>query len=58
MWLVAEGVRVEYAEDVYSRHHREDGQALSLLCPTKHVRTRGDVLNIGTLTIVGIPDTN
>jgi len=30
MWLVAEGVRPEYAEEVYSISQREDGKALSL----------------------------
>ncbi|KAJ2894759.1 putative glycoside hydrolase family 31 protein [Zalerion maritima] len=49
MWLVAEGMRVEYAEDVYTTTEKKNG--LSLLCPTKHVRSRGDTLNLSTLTI-------
>jgi alpha-D-xyloside xylohydrolase len=51
MWLTAEGMRVEYAEDVYNI--KETNRGLSLLCPTKHIRSRGDTLNLGTLTIVG-----
>jgi len=54
MWLVAEGMRVEYAEEVYSITEREDKKALSLLCPTKKIFTRGDVLNLSTLSIVGL----
>lgn len=49
MWLIAEGMRVEYAEDVYDITKKENG--LSLLCPTKHIRSRGDTLNLSTLTI-------
>ena len=52
MWLTAEGVRPEYAEEVYSIRQREDGKALSLLCPTKQIRNRGDSLNLSTLHIV------
>ena len=52
MWLVAEGVRAEYAEEVYSVTKREDGKGLSLLCPTKKIRARSDTLNLSTLTIV------
>lgn len=50
MWLTAEGVRVEYAEEVYNIKKTERG--LSLLCPTKKIRSRGDTLNLSTLTIV------
>jgi alpha-D-xyloside xylohydrolase len=53
MWLVAEGKRPEYAEEVYSVKEREDGKALSLLCPSKKVRERFDTLNLSTLTVVG-----
>ncbi|KAI1079974.1 glycoside hydrolase family 31 protein [Whalleya microplaca] len=49
MWLVAEGMRVEYAEDVHSITQTEKG--LSLLCPTRKVMRRGDTLNLSTLTI-------
>lgn len=52
MWLVAEGNRVEYAEDVYTITPKEDGKGLNLLCPTRHIRSRGDTLNLSTLTIV------
>lgn len=50
MWLTAEGVRVEYAEEVYNIKKTDRG--LSLLCPTKKIRSRGDTLNLSTLTIV------
>ena len=50
MWLVAEGMRVEYAEEVYDMKETETG--LSLMCPTKVIRSRGDTLNLSTLTIV------
>ena len=52
MWLVAEGKRLEYAEEVYSIKQSEDGKGLSLLCPTKKIRGRADSLNLSTLTIV------
>lgn len=52
MWLPIEGKRTEYAEDVYTVTQRPDGRALSLLCPTKHVRSRGDTLNMPTVTLV------
>ncbi|KAH8587553.1 glycosyl hydrolases family 31-domain-containing protein, partial [Bisporella sp. PMI_857] len=51
MWLVAEGKRPEYAEEVYSITNREDGKALSLLCPTKKIRQRADTLNLPTVSI-------
>jgi len=54
MWLVAEGVRPEYAEEIYSVNEREDGKGLSLLCPTKKMRERSDSLNLATLTIVSM----
>ncbi|TGJ88580.1 hypothetical protein E0Z10_g208 [Xylaria hypoxylon] len=49
MWLTAEGMRVEYAEDVYNITQTEKG--LSLLCPTRKIFQRGDTLNLSTLTI-------
>lgn len=52
MWLAAEGVRTEYAEDIYEITPQDDRQGLSLLCPTKHIRSRGDTLNISTITLV------
>lgn len=50
MWLTAEGVRVEYAEEVYNI--RKTDRGLSLLCPAKKIKSRGDTLNLSTLTIV------
>lgn len=52
MWLPAENMRVEYAEDVYEITPHQDKQGLSLLCPTKHIRSRGDTLNQPTITLV------
>ncbi|KAK0625118.1 glycosyl hydrolases family 31-domain-containing protein [Bombardia bombarda] len=53
-WLVAEGMRVEYAEEVYRITETETpaGKGLSLLCPSKKIMTRGDVLNLSSLSIV------
>jgi len=52
MWMVAEGLSVEYAEQVYDVKETERG--LSLLCPTRRVVTRGDTLNLSTITLVSI----
>jgi alpha-D-xyloside xylohydrolase len=52
MWLVAEGKRVEYAEEVYSINEAQDGKKMTLLCPTMQIRSRGDTLNRPTLTVV------
>jgi len=52
MWLVAEGKRVEYAEEVYSIDEAQDGKKITLLCPTMQIRSRGDTLNRPTLTVV------
>lgn len=52
MWLVAEGKRVEYAEEVYSINEAQDGKKIALLCPTMQIRSRGDTLNRPTLTVV------
>ncbi|KAI5861372.1 glycoside hydrolase family 31 protein [Durotheca rogersii] len=49
MWQVKEGLRVEYAEEVHEIAQTEKG--LSLLCPTRKISSRGDTLNISTLTI-------
>ncbi|KAI1343009.1 glycoside hydrolase family 31 protein [Xylariaceae sp. FL0016] len=49
MWLTAEGMWVEYAEEVYNISETEKG--LSLLCPSRKIMTRGDTLNRSTLTI-------
>lgn len=50
MWLTAEGLGVSYAEEVYDIKKTDRG--LSLLCPTRKIKSRGDVLNLATLTIV------
>jgi alpha-D-xyloside xylohydrolase len=55
MWLVAEGKRVEYAEEVYSINEAQDGKKITLLCPTMQIRSRGDTLNRPTLTVVCSP---
>jgi alpha-D-xyloside xylohydrolase len=52
MWLPAADKRLEYAEEVYSITEREDGKALSLLCPTRKIFARADSLNLSTLTVV------
>ncbi|TVY93591.1 Alpha-xylosidase [Lachnellula willkommii] len=51
MWLAAEGKRLEYAEEVYSLAEKEDGNGLSLFCPTRKIRARSDSLNLSTLTV-------
>ncbi|USW51789.1 Putative glycoside hydrolase family 31, galactose mutarotase-like domain superfamily [Septoria linicola] len=51
MWLVAQDKRVEYAEEVYSSIASQNGDKLSLLCPTTPIRSRGDTLNRPTLTV-------
>lgn len=52
MWMVAEGKRLEYAEDIYSITSSEDNKKLSLLCPTAQIRSRGDTLNRPTISLV------
>jgi alpha-D-xyloside xylohydrolase len=52
MWMVAEGKRLEYAEDIYSITSSEDSKKLSLLCPTAQIRSRGDTLNRPTISLV------
>jgi alpha-D-xyloside xylohydrolase len=54
MWLQAQDIRSEYAEEVYSVAERGDGKQLSLFCPTKKIRARSDSLNLSTLSIVGM----
>jgi alpha-D-xyloside xylohydrolase len=49
--MTAADKRVEYAEDIYSVIEIPGGRGLELLCPTKHIRSRGDTLNCPTLTI-------
>ncbi|KAK8045335.1 hypothetical protein PG993_005359 [Apiospora rasikravindrae] len=49
MWLIADDKYVEYAEDIYDIAEKENG--LSLLCPTRKIKSRGDTLNRSTITI-------
>ncbi|KAK9420044.1 putative Glycoside hydrolase family 31 protein [Seiridium unicorne] len=49
MWLPAEGIQAEYAEEVYEITPKDNG--VSLLCPTRKIFSRGDTLNRSTLTI-------
>lgn len=51
MWLVSPNHTVQYAEEVYTTTTRKDGEAISLLCPTKKILSRGDTLNLATLSI-------
>ncbi|KAF2665875.1 alpha-xylosidase [Microthyrium microscopicum] len=51
MWLTAADKHIEYAETIYSTTPNTDTNTLSLLCPTKVIRGRGDTLNCPTLTI-------
>ena len=55
MWLPAQDVSSEFAEEVYSVTATKGGRAVSLLCPTRKIRGRADSLNLSTLTIVRIP---
>jgi len=51
MWLTNEAFTVQYAEEVYTVTPREDNKAVSLLCPTRKILSRGDTLNLSTLSI-------
>jgi alpha-D-xyloside xylohydrolase len=51
MWLTAPDKQVEYAEHIYSITENATNGFLQLLCPTKHIRSRGDTLNCPTMTI-------
>ncbi|VUC19999.1 unnamed protein product [Clonostachys rosea] len=51
MWLPAEGVQTEYAEEVYQITPLEDQQSISLLCPVKKILSRGWTLNQPTITL-------
>jgi alpha-D-xyloside xylohydrolase len=51
MWLTSDAFTVQYAEEVYSVKEREDSQAISLLCPTRKIFSRGDTLNLSTLSV-------
>lgn len=56
MWLPAEGTTTEYAEEVYYTTEIESGKGLSLLCPTRKIKSRGHALNVSTVTIVSRPN--
>jgi alpha-D-xyloside xylohydrolase len=45
-------VRTEYAEEVYRVSPMPSGKGVNLLCPTRKIRSRGDTLNLSTLSIV------
>jgi alpha-D-xyloside xylohydrolase len=51
MWLTAADKRVEYAEHIYSITENQENSSLELLCPVKHINSRGDTLNCPTLSI-------
>lgn len=51
MWLVNNQFTVQHAEEVYTITPREDQKAITLLCPTKKIFSRGDTLNLSTLSI-------
>lgn len=51
MWLTAENLTVAYAEEIHTCT-RTSPERLSLLCPTRKVRSRGDTLNLSTLNTV------
>ncbi|KAL5113860.1 hypothetical protein ACEQ8H_008240 [Pleosporales sp. CAS-2024a] len=51
MWLVNQAHTVQYAEEIYTVNPRGDGRAINLLCPTKKIFSRGDTLNLATLSI-------
>ncbi|KAL2148650.1 hypothetical protein VTH82DRAFT_2204 [Thermothelomyces myriococcoides] len=50
-WLVAEGVQIQYAEEVYRITPTASGKGISLLCPTRKILNRGNTLNLATLSI-------
>jgi len=51
MWLVNDQFTVQHAEEVYTTTTREDKKAITLLCPTKKIFSRGDTLNLSTLSV-------
>jgi alpha-D-xyloside xylohydrolase len=51
MWLTSDQHTVQYAEEVYSTNTREDGNAITLTCPAKKVFSRGDTLNLATISV-------
>ncbi|KAF2122411.1 glycosyl hydrolases family 31-domain-containing protein [Lophiotrema nucula] len=51
MWLIADDKSVSYAEEVYTTTTREDQKAVTLLCPTRKIFSRGDTLNLATVSV-------
>lgn len=51
MWLVNDRFTVQHAEEVYTVTPREDNKAVALLCPTRKIFSRGDTLNLSTMSI-------
>ena len=51
MWLVTDQFTVQHAEALHSVIAREDNQAITLQCPTKKIFSRGDVVNVGSLSL-------
>jgi alpha-D-xyloside xylohydrolase len=51
MWLVNDQFTVQHAEEVYTVTPREDRKAVTLLCPSRKIFTRGDTLNLSTISI-------
>jgi alpha-D-xyloside xylohydrolase len=51
MWLVSQGHTVQYAEEIHTTTPCEDNKAVTLLCPTRKIFSRGDTLNLATLSV-------
>jgi len=51
MWLANAEFTIQYAEEVYSIQSLKNEKKLSLLCPVKKIITRGDTLNMPTLSL-------
>jgi alpha-D-xyloside xylohydrolase len=51
MWLVNDQTTVQYAEEVYTVTPSEDNTGVTLLCPTRKIISRGDTLNLSTLSV-------
>lgn len=51
MWLFRDNIRAEFAEDIYTTTASASGDALSLLCPARQIRNRGNTLNQPTITV-------
>ncbi|MDQ1530575.1 MAG: alpha-D-xyloside xylohydrolase [Microbacteriaceae bacterium] len=52
-WLTRPGVEARYAQEAYDLAVRDD--ALVVTAPTKRITTRGDTLNLPTLTVTVAP---